>query len=268
MAGRKKGGSRPRSRTGALAGTAPEDITQRQYDRAWNLYRTGMNPRQICEIVELTRRQLAWLHGVGNAAKGQIPFERRLVEEREAIRSHSLEAGMEMSERGVRVLRRAMLNAESAAMLVSAIFRKSIDKIQDNEELPEGEDTKVALDTLLPRGPALEAIKALRPYCDMAGVVHAYKLLYEQPPGERVGNPAANIPAARMDLGGEASLPAAYALMDEHQAATGGNSAMVDAVMREMAGWSVEQMEHYAKTGEEPTPEEVIDAQAKDEEGT
>lgn len=256
MAGKPKTRTRRRAASRALAKTEPEDVTKQQYQQGWELYRTGTIPRQICQVVGLTARQLHWLANTGNRAKGMAPYEERMVAEIMALRSHEIDCAKETSARTPEVLRRAMINASSATMLVNAIFRNTIEAIASNEALPPGDRKR--LEDLVPRGPVLEALKALRPYCDLTSIATTYRLIYGSAPNARAK------PAADMSVGdlGQPVLPAAIALMEEHQAATGG-SPLIEALMREMADWTTEQKLHYAETGEEPTPQEVIDARAR-----
>jgi len=232
-----------------LSKTLQSDVTQRQYKAAWDLYRTGSPPKQICVQVGLTRSQLETLVREGYAPKKQPSFESRIIEERKAIRAEAIEAAKEVSTRGVEVIGQAMRNSQAATLLVKRVLESVNDRLEEGEAIRDA----------LPNRHELDVLRVLRRYCDMGPVVAAYKALYETPPSQRVGNPAVGVANLDMPkLPADVALPAALALLEEVMG-PGASSQLMDDSIRELSQWTPEQLAHYAETGEEPALDDVID---------
>lgn len=268
MAGRKKKRGKKRGKR-SEQGTKPHNLTTEQYHRAWTLFAAGTIPKQIRRIVGLTGPQLFQLYREGLPACGgrrkPLPgFEERLVEEQVAIRSEGVEAGKVISTVGVRVLDKAMRNADTAQTLIDQILRMVAENMRYALALPPGKRPSVW--SLLPDEHTLKVLASLRPIASgHKEAAVTYKAIYDDPvavhpatrahldlAGQQAGRPA--LPGAGLD-----TLPAALALLDEAMGDGSGQQLMED-LWGEMSRWSPEQRSHFAETGEEPSPAEIHDA--------
>lgn len=252
-------------------GDRPEDLTPSDYARAWELFSTGHDARTIKRVVALSGAQFHALYTVGLKARGgrrkSLPgFEKRLAEETAAIRTEAVQAAKEVSTRGVRVLEGALRNSETAQVMVAGIQRLVADKIDEAMRMPVGK--RPSLESLMPGPQTIATLRTLRQVADgYERAARAYDLIYRKP-GEvhPAGRAVMDVPnQGRRIVGGPdrgaAALPAALAMADE-LAGEGTSDALMEEVGREIMRWTSEQQEHYALTGEEPHPNDVIDVTA------
>ena len=260
----------PGKRTKAR-GDRPEDLTSSDYARAWELFSTGHDARTIKRVVGLSGAQLHALYTVGLKARGgrrkSLPgFEKRLAEETAAIRGEAVQAAKEVSTRGVRVLEGALRNSETAQILVAGIQRLVAERIDEAMRLPV--DKRPSLESLMPGPQTIATLRTLRLVADgYEKAARAYDLVYRKP-GEvhPAGRAVMDVPnrGQRMVGGsdkGPPTLPAALAMAEE-LVGDGTSDALIEEVSREIMRWTPEQQEHYALTGEEPHPSEIIDVTA------
>lgn len=248
-------------------GDRVEDLTTEQYTKAWELFSTGLDERTIKSVAGLSGAQLHALYTVGLPARGGRrkalpPFLTRIAEETAAVRSQTVEAAKEVSSRGVRVLRAAFVNAETAQTLISGVQRLVAERIAWAQTLPV--DKRPSLDALMPGDLTIRALNAFRRIADgYERAARAYQLIYLKPDQIHPATRAVlAIPGKGKALtGGVASLPAALALADELMG-EGTSDRIAEEVAREIMRWSPAQREHYALTGEEPAPSEIIDVNA------
>lgn len=259
---------RPRRQPKAMQGTTPADLTIAQYREAWDLFQSGHGPRQIRRLIGLTGPQFAALYTVGLPSRGnraaQPSFERRLSDELAAVATEAKDAGKAVSSRGVRVLSNAMENAESATIVVRAIMRLTAERVHAALAMPE--DKRPHPDDLMPSEHMLKVLRVLRLYQDASRPALAYRLIY----GDGVSiNPATravlDIPnrGERLAGAGVAQLPAALAMLDEMMG-EGTADRVSEEIAAEIAKWSHDQLAHFATTGEEPVPAEIVDTTARD----
>ena len=271
VAGRRK---RRKARSkGALGirGTSPDSLTTDQYCQAWELFAAGTTAKQIRQIVGLTGAQFFHLYREGLPARGGrrtplVGFEQRLVEEQAAIRSEAVEAGKAVSRIGVKVLAGAMDNSNTAQVMTRAILLMLAEEMEHQLSLPV--EKRSPLKALLPDQHTLQVLRAMDKlgsrYKDAATT---YRLIYDDPvavhpatrgsldlAGRGAGRPGQ--PAAARD-----SLPAALAFQDG-ALGDGAATALLEDMAKVLQRWTPEQRKHYAETGEEPDPSDVIDVTA------
>ena len=250
------------------------DLQTEDYARAWELFATGHGPRAIKQICRLTSAQLHALYNAGLPAQGgrrkPLPsFQVRLAEEQAAVRMCGIEAGKVVSTRGVRVLGNALANSETAQILIMGIQRLVADNIDQAMRLPP--DKRPSLESLMPGDLAIRALNAFRRIADgYEKAARAYTQIYAEPPTLHPAMSAVlDLPGKGKVLpgAGMASLPAALAMADEVMG-EGTGDRIAEEIAREIMKWSPVQREHYALTGEEPKPDEVIDVLADERPAT
>lgn len=237
----------PRRRS--AKGTSVGELTPDVYFRAYRLFCANKTDREILRIIGLTRQQLDALYHVGIPAKrgskdeALPPFVQRLAEEDAQLTEAAREIGNEVSRRGVVTLRNALINAQSAGLLVNRLLREINDRIAEAGDGPIGANN-------LPGDGVLQVLAALRPFADLGPVANAWSRIYAKP-GATTNNTQNNF-MVNLPPGGEMNLPAALSVY-RRMAGDEAKNQLVAAIAGEMASWSEEEIARYAMTGEEPT---------------
>jgi len=243
-----------------------EDITAHQYARGWELVSTGHTIQQVIAATGLTKPQLVWLMKVGDETRSMPSYHSRIAEQSAAIRQRGMEAANRVGEGAVHALEKsakitklAQQFAETAlAAHLNIRVRPMMDKLARHEAT---EDDLQAL--AMPKG-LRETLKMLRPYTDFSETAKAFRTVFES---EYQGaDPIASLPKeVRVDLQGEAMLPATVALIEELDQGEIGHD-ILDDILPEYKGWTTDQIETYLATGEQPATDygEVIDITTKE----
>jgi hypothetical protein len=250
-----------------------ESITPMQYQRGWELVSTGHTIQQVLAATGLTRPQLAWLMKVGDDAKGMPSYHARIAEQAAIIRSRAQKAAdyvgigaVESLKSSVEISKLAQEFARNAlAAHIQHRVKPAITKIKS------GQGTDEDLQSLaMPKG-LRETMKMLRPYTDFSEVARSFRIVFDSPHQRR--DPLSQLPKeVRLDLSGEAMLPATVALVEELDQGASGHD-LLDDMLPEYKGWTANEIEHFLETGERPNRDygeietpvlgaEVIDAEA------
>ncbi len=229
-----------------------EDITPHQYARGWELVSTGHTIQQIIAATALTKPQLVWLMKVGDEGREMPSYHSRIAEQSAAIRRRGMEAANRVGEGAVHALEKsaqitklAQQYAETAlAAHLNIRVRPMMQKLARNEAT---EDDLQAM--AMPKG-LRETLKMLRPYTDFSETAKAFRTVFES--AHQGADPIASLPKeVRVDLQGEAMLPATVALIEELDHGEVGHD-LLDDLLPEYKGWTAEQIENYLATGEQP----------------
>lgn len=249
-----------RRKSRALAKTSPEDITVEQRGRAYELWRVGVDPREIQAQVRLTAKQwhaVFYTAGRYRTPAGEVVELPSLasdwVTEVAALRSQAVEAGKRMSERAVTVLGRAMSNADAAEAIMARMLRVWA------MDIAEVVDTKQLL-AATPPSEILEALRTLRRIADIRPSAQAYIQIFGDAPNPRSAramvDPTRN--RAAIDVHGADPMTR----VGERSDSAVVDQEIVQGFARDWGRWTDAQIAHYMATGEEPDPRDVIDAEA------
>lgn len=255
----------------AVARRRPEDeITPLQYKRGWELVSTYHTTQQILAATGLTRPQLAWLMKVGDEGRSMPSYQARLAEEASIIRNRAKEAAHTVGGSAVEALDEAIeitkLAQRASKAIVYAHLKQRIQPALLKIEQGQGTDEDLA-DMAMPKH-VRETLRILKPFTDFTEVAHTFRTVFDSP--AQSGNPLSALPkGVRLNLSGdfseEAMLPAAVALVEELDQGEVGHD-LLDDLLPEYRGWSVQEIDHYLETGERPARDygeapKVIDAE-------
>ena len=226
-------------------------LTIAHYEQAWKFYLASKTPSQICSLVGITRAQLHQLVHEGLPKRGDVPaqpsFHLLLSEQVAKARVAGVEAAMEVSVRGVRVLSEAFANAERAQTLATMLLEFQKERIE--EELSKPKDKRQDLHNVVFTERTLRLLRTLYRYADLRGPALAFRSIYN---AHATDAPAQHedLPKGTIDVEAQDKLPAAIAMLEE----VGGSQAdvMRAEMARQLEGWTEEEMLAYATTGAEP----------------
>lgn len=261
------------ARAGAIVRRRPEDdITPLQYKRGWELVSTWHTTQQVLGATGLTRPQLAWLMKVGDEARGMPSYQALLAEQQAEIRGRAKDAAALVGASALEVLEEAVevtkLGQRTAKAILYAHLKLRVQPTLKKIEDGTGTDDDLA-DLAMPKH-LRETLRDIRPYTDFRVVAETFHIVFDSP--HQTANPLSQLPkGVRLSLAGafegEAVLPAAVALVEELSEASVGHD-LLDDLIPEYRGWSVEEIDHYVETGERPARDYgetplVIDAEAE-----
>lgn len=229
-----------------------EEITPLQYKQGWDLVSTGHTIQQVLAATGLTKPQLAWLMKVGDESKDMPSYHQRVAEQAARIRSRAQDAADIVGAGAVQVVGNAVSIATTAQDFVKqSIAAHMLLRVKPAlARIKAGQGTDEDLTQIaMPKG-LRETLKMLRPYTDFSETARAFRAVFDSPHQQR--NPLASLPKeVRLDLSGEAMLPATLAIIEDIDKGDVGYDP-IDALMPEYKGWSAEDIEHYLATGERP----------------
>ncbi len=232
----------------------PEDsITAQQYQTGWNLLSTGHTVQQILSATGLTRPQLLWLTKVGDESRSMPAYNQRLAEQVARIRARGHEAADAIGAGAVDAVKRSMEITTVAQTLARNILaahfktkvQPAVNAMQSGAASPE------MLSEMAMSKPLRETLKTLKHYADFTETARAFRTVFDSPHQTR--DPLTQMPKeAKLDLSGEALLPAATALIEEISGEQGVGHDVVNDLLPEMAGWTEEETNRFISTGERP----------------
>lgn len=232
----------------------PEDsITLQQYQVGWELVSTGHTIQQVMAATGLTRPQLAWLMKVGDESRGMVSYHRQLAEQVARIRSRGQAAADHVGAGAVEAVKRSVEITSLAQMTVRQILAAHLKlKVQPAiDRITAGRGTDKDLAELAMPHSLRETLKTLKNYADFSETARAFRIVFDSPHQNR--DPLTQMPKeARLDLSGEAMLPAATALVEELTGETEVGHDLLDDLLPEYKGWTDEEIEHFLETGERP----------------
>lgn len=251
-----------------------QKVTPQQYKVAWDLVSTGHTVQQVLAATGLTKAQLAWLMKEGDEANGMPSFGKRICELSAQIRKRALEAADTVGQGTLDGLKRAVEITHVAQTTVRNLLAAYatnrvapiVAKARNGQQLTDDDMVAMAMPASM-----RDTVRALKPYCDLTETAKAFKIVFGDPTEPGMNDSIDAMPKElRLDLSAESYLPAAVALVEEtaHRADT---EDLLDQLLPECRGWTVEQIEHYIETGEYPDdvdhpPPSVIDTEANGDE--
>jgi len=239
---------RPRQR--ALANTGTNEITIEQHGRAYRMWILGVDPRDIQRECRLTAKQWAWMFRTGDASAELPSFESMWIEEVVVIRGSAIEAAKEVSTRAPSIIRRRMINAEVAGMVLNRMLGAWYDDLA--KKVDAGENVELSV----PSRNTLRALKVLTDISNGKAAADMFKSIYTDTAGARAVMPAANFTAK-----GEADpLGRLVDKADTENAPT----EITDGFWTEWQRLSPEQKAAYANDGTDPDPKDILDAEASE----
>jgi len=262
-----------------IAGRPEDTITPQQYKVGWDLVSTGHTVQQVLSATGLSRPQLAWLMKVGDESRGMASYQGRIAELSAKIRSRAQDAADAVGSGSVDHLKRAVeiggVAQTIARNLMAAHLKHRVGPASERIRAGKGTDKDLA-QMAMPHS-MRETLKALRPFTDFSETARAFRIVFDSP--HQGQDPLSQLPKeARLDLSGEALLPAATALVEELVGEDVGHD-ILDDLLPEFRGWTEEDIEHFAETGERPArdfgdddplplptaPDDVIDVEPSKE---
>lgn len=236
---RKKKGSKPQ-----------DNITKVQYERGWSLVSTYHTAQQVITATSLTRPQLVWLTRIGS--KKMLSYNERMTEEIAAIRQRATNAAEQVGKDALVALQSAGTITHRSQDIVKSLMGAYMMRLQGSIKQAQisGSISATTLSGLGMPKSLRETLRVLKPYTDFSETARAFRLVFDSPLQER--NPLKNLPKALQgDLAGEATMPAAMALVEELGGDNTGHDAL-DDLLPEFKNWTDEEIEYYASTGERP----------------
>ena len=259
----------PRKSTSPAKRKRPwEEITPLQYKQGWDLVSTGHTIQQVLAATGLTKPQLAWLMKVGDESRAMPSYHTRVAEQAARIRKRAAEAADKVGAGAVEILGNSVeitkLAQDFAKQAIAAHMLQRVKPALAKIRGGSGTDEDLT-DLAMPKG-LRETLKMIRPYTDFSETARAFRIVFDSP--HQKSNPLSQLPKeVRIDLSGEAMLPATLAIIEEIDKGDVGYDP-IDALMPEYKGWTADEIEHYLETGErpaqdygdEPTPLAVLPA--------
>jgi len=229
-----------------------EDITPLQYQQGWELVNTNHTTQQILSATGLTKPQLSWLMREGSEAQGMPGYHARVAEQAALIRHRAQKAADKVGKGAVESIDRSVEIAKMAQEVVKQTMasymilsvKPMLKKIQDGAATPE--DLK---DFEMPRG-MRETLKSLKPYTDFSTIAQSFRTVFDSPHQQR--DVLSHLPKeVRVDMSGEAMMPATVAIIEEIDKGDAGHDPL-DALIPEAKNWTLEEIDLYSETGERP----------------
>lgn len=253
-------------------GSGPEALRVEDYDDAWRMYHAGLSEKTIAESLGLSRAQVKHLYQQGLVIEGvQLPsFRRRFAEQEAATAEQASSTGQMIAGKATTVLAKHMANADTAATLIALICQHRLQVRAMEMAKPPDARNESRMDFSKEE---IATLRTMRLMQDFSRSALAYNLVFGHNPAANRALVAAEtlVNGQRKGSGGSADhdgpIPAALALMSE----TMGDSVAIrlkDDILGAMASWTPEQLEHFAKTGEEPgtkSADEVIDVEYEEQ---
>lgn len=251
----------------------PSQISMHQYKVAWDMVSTGHTVQQVLATTGLTKQQLAWLMRVGDESAGMPSFSKRIGELSATIRKRAMEAAEVVGQGTLEGLKRAVEISHVAQTTVRNIMAAyatskvapTVAKARQGQQLTDDDLKAMAMP-----GPLRDTVRALKPYCDLTETAKAFRIVFDDPENLSMNDKLSAMPKEmRMDLSAEAYMPAAMALVEESRVDVSPDD-LLDQLLPECRGWTVEQIEHYIETGEypeeayDPTSAAVVDTQGEE----
>jgi hypothetical protein len=239
----------------ARKGAKPEDsITPQQYQTGWELVSTGHTVQQVIAATGLTRPQLAWLTKVGSESRGMPSYYKRLAEQVARIRSRGQEAADHVGAGAVDAVKRSVeitaIAQTTARNILASHYKQRVQPAVAKIQAGTGSEKDLAAMTM-PHS-LRETLKVLKHYANFSETAHAFRLVFESPHQNR--DPLTEMPKeARIDLSGEALLPAATALVEELGGEAEVGHDLLDDLLPEYRGWTDEEIDSFLETGERPS---------------
>ncbi len=230
-----------------------EGITVQQYAVGWDLVSTGHTIAQILTTTGLTRPQLTWLMKVGDESRGMMGYQKRLAEQVARIRSRGQEAADAIGAGAVDAVKRATeintLAQATAKNILSAHIKYKVQPVLHAAQ--NGEVSTEDLPGLAMTHGVRETLKVLKSYADFSETARAFRVVFDSPHQNR--DALTQLPKeAKLDLSGEALLPATTALVEELSGDADMGHDLLDDLLPEFKGWNEEEMETFLETGERP----------------
>jgi hypothetical protein len=231
----------------------PQDtIEQSQYQLGWELISTGHTVQQVLSATKLTRPQLAWLMQVGS---DRMPsYHKRLAEQVARIRARSQQAADIVGTNAIDALKRASeitgLAQTVVRNLLAVYVKTQMEPVR--QKVQDGTNTEDDISALSMRHSMRETLRVLKPYCDFSETAKAFRIVFDSPHQTR--DPLTDLPReARLDLSGEAQLPAAMALIEELTGQKQLGHDLLDDLLPEYKGWTEDEITTFIETGKRPT---------------
>ena len=253
-------------------GALPADLRVEDYEDAYQLYRAGLSAQTIGASLGLSATQVNYLYQQGLEIDGvQLPSFRRITADKMAkIAEKAEETGEMIADKASLVLAKAMGNADAAATMIGLIEQHRLQRIALEMTKPPDQRSESVMGLSKDE---TSTIRTLRHLQDFSKQAMAFALVFGHHPSANRALVAAEaiVNGQRRGQGGtveqDGPVPAAIALMTEKM----GESVAIrlkEDILGAMAGWTKEQLEHFAMTGQEPgtnvtmpTDGEVIDAE-------
>lgn len=237
----------------ALAKTGVRDITVEQHGRAYRMWLVGIDPRDIQRECRLTGQQWNWLFNIGDPGRSLPSFASLWLEEVESIRHNAVQAGKELGTRAVAVLRRRMLNAEAAGLVINRVLHVVTERIQHAATLAE-------VSAAMPTHDIREALRALAPIADIKTVAESYRMIYGETPSVRVARPMADGGGGSGKIDVNQGTDPLQRITPESEGPTVAPE-ILEGFLSDWERWTEEQRQRFIETGEEPDPKDIVDVE-------
>jgi len=230
-----------------------DSITAQQYSVGWELVSTGHTVAQVVNATGMTRPQLSWCMKVGSEKRSMPAYQKRLAEQVARIRARGQEAADTIGAGAVDAVKRSVeitaLAQTTARNILAAHFRYKVQQAVQN--IQQGNGTEDDLNALsMPHG-MRETLKVLKNYADFTETARAFRVVFDSP--HQVRDPLTQLPKeAKLDLSGEALIPAATALVEELTGETEISHDIIDDLLPEYRGWSTQDVQTFLTTGQRP----------------
>lgn len=232
-------------------GATLSDVTIDQYELGYQLF-MGLPPgvkktKAIMAAAKLTASQVESLTTKGRPLAKPEPWPSwndRLTGEVLLLQQNACKTAKRLSSKGVSLFEEAIRNTEEAQRMVTnilTVFGRKLKHANDHMDTD-------GLEKAMP-GPAVRGtLAALRPYADLSYLGKAFQDIYGSPHGRKRSSGEDDV---RIDLSGDYSDRGAFAFTDSHESQDG-KVDVLEELMPEMAGWTVEEIDTFARTGAVP----------------
>jgi hypothetical protein len=207
----------------------------------------------IREEIGVTEKQFDWLlHEGGRLPSGEsvMAYKRWLLKDIVEVRKTATETAAHLGTVGGEAVRLRVDCAVAANSLVKGILAHMGYQVQAMSEASIASGQVFPLDAVMPSKAVVDALKALKPFCDLGPVAEAFKSIYGDAASIRALYPEQDGPGQDKGIGRP------FANIDG--SADGGSSFMSPAQLAEMANivanFSPAEAESYADGGDEPPP--------------
>lgn len=232
----------------SVGGGRPEDITEQQYHMAWRLMAADCTVTQIMAGSGLNKAQLTWLMQEGDESRGMPSFAKMILEQVAAMRGRAQEAANKVGIEALEALGRQMKITRMTQQIMLLLLQEVGTELAMNDRAAPQD--KKPLHRVVPTRQVVDTIKTLRPLADYTNVALAYRAVFDSPFSKN--DPISSLPReTRVDFSTESLIPASMALLSEGKSGAVTRDILQE-LLPEMRGWTQEEVELFAETGERP----------------
>lgn len=231
-------------------------ISPEQYNRGFELFVAGETVGQICIATALDKNQVAWLARKGDTEAGMLAWVHKVAQIEAAERQQANSVTHNIQGQGAIMLANATEIAISAQSYIKAVMgaymnikvRGALQRLQDGVG---GDEDFAAM--AIPKE-VRESLKLMGNLVGMETTARTYRHLYDQGPAGALAHSMKGL-SQKVELGAEAVLPARVTTVETLPGGADGGVADPLDVMPEFKGWSMQEIQTFMDTGEQPARE-------------